>query len=125
MIETIQPEGWAKPKGYSNGMLADGRLYIGGQIGWNAAPEDVEPRYGRVSEAQQARYLPLAYQRVIDEWPWVGVANTWYLKRATDEWEREGKPEAYFRLLQPDFTPLPVYASIKEFATSPAQGTQP
>lgn len=36
MIDTIQPEGWAKPKGYANGMLADGRLYIGGQIGWNA-----------------------------------------------------------------------------------------
>lgn len=35
MIETIQPEGWAKPKGYANGMLANGRLYIGGQIGWN------------------------------------------------------------------------------------------
>jgi enamine deaminase RidA (YjgF/YER057c/UK114 family) len=36
MIETIQPEGWAKPKGYANGMLVNGRLYIGGQIGWNA-----------------------------------------------------------------------------------------
>lgn len=35
MIETIQPEGWAKPKGYANGMLVNGRLYIGGQIGWN------------------------------------------------------------------------------------------
>jgi enamine deaminase RidA (YjgF/YER057c/UK114 family) len=35
MIETVQPEGWVKPKGYANGMLANGRLYIGGQIGWN------------------------------------------------------------------------------------------
>ncbi len=38
MIETIQPPGWETPKGYANGVLADGgRLYIGGQIGWNAA----------------------------------------------------------------------------------------
>ena len=36
MIETIQPAGWKAPKGYANGVLADGRLYIGGQIGWNA-----------------------------------------------------------------------------------------
>ena len=36
MIETIQPDGWKAPKGYANGVLADGRLYIGGQIGWNA-----------------------------------------------------------------------------------------
>jgi enamine deaminase RidA (YjgF/YER057c/UK114 family) len=35
--ETIQPEGWAPTKGYANGMLtADGTLYVGGQIGWNA-----------------------------------------------------------------------------------------
>jgi enamine deaminase RidA (YjgF/YER057c/UK114 family) len=33
----IQPEGWAPPKGYANGVLASGRqLFVGGQIGWNA-----------------------------------------------------------------------------------------
>jgi hypothetical protein len=31
------------------------------------------------------------------------------------------KPEAYFRLLQPDFTPLPVYESMKEFSKTLAQ----
>ena len=37
MHKIIQPEGWKQPKGYANGVLADGaRLYIGGQIGWNA-----------------------------------------------------------------------------------------
>jgi len=85
------------------------------EMNWNAAPEDVDPRYGRVSPEQQARYLPLAYQRVMDEWPWIGVANTWYLKRATDQWEQNRQPEAYFRLLAPDFTPQPVYESMREF----------
>ena len=34
---TIQPDGWAAAKGYANGMLTDdGRLFIGGQIGWDA-----------------------------------------------------------------------------------------
>lgn len=33
----IEPEGWAPAKGYANGMLtAEGTLYIGGQIGWDA-----------------------------------------------------------------------------------------
>jgi enamine deaminase RidA (YjgF/YER057c/UK114 family) len=37
MIETIQPPGWKAPKGYANGVLAEGgRLYVGGQIGWTA-----------------------------------------------------------------------------------------
>lgn len=36
MIETVNPPGWAQPKGYANGVLVDGqRLYTGGQIGWN------------------------------------------------------------------------------------------
>lgn len=85
------------------------------EMNWNAAPEDVDPRYGRVTLEQQARYLPMAYQRVIDDWPWIGVANTWYLKRATDLWEQNRQPEAYFRLLAPDFTPQPVYESMRDF----------
>lgn len=33
----LQPGGWAKPKGYANGIAAEGRLvFVGGQIGWNA-----------------------------------------------------------------------------------------
>ncbi|MEP7456488.1 RidA family protein [Phyllobacterium sp. SB3] len=32
----LQPEGWARPIGYSNGMEARGRtVFVGGQIGWN------------------------------------------------------------------------------------------
>lgn len=34
---SISPEGWKAPKGYANGMVAEGRLlFVGGQIGWNA-----------------------------------------------------------------------------------------
>ncbi len=32
----VQPEGWPRPKGYANGMLAEGRVLVtGGVIGWN------------------------------------------------------------------------------------------
>ena len=92
------------------------------EMNWNAAPEDVEPRYGRVTLAQQARYLPLAYDRVQADWPWVGVAATWYLKRATDLWETNRQPEAYFRLLAPDFTPQPVYESMREYTGHSGEG---
>lgn len=91
------------------------------EMNWNVAPDDVNPSYGRVTEAQQARYLPLAYARLQEEWPWIGVANTWYLKRATDEWESARRPEAYFRLLLPNFTPLPVYESIKQYIQTGAR----
>jgi enamine deaminase RidA (YjgF/YER057c/UK114 family) len=36
MHEILQPEGWAKPIGYANGIAARGRLvFVGGQVGWN------------------------------------------------------------------------------------------
>lgn len=36
MHKILQPEGWAKPLGYANGVEARGRqVYVGGQIGWN------------------------------------------------------------------------------------------
>ena len=36
MIEILQPDGWAKPAGYANGVAARGKqIFIAGQIGWN------------------------------------------------------------------------------------------
>ncbi|MBN9529260.1 MAG: RidA family protein [Alphaproteobacteria bacterium] len=36
-MKILQPAGWAKPKGYANGIEARGRtIYVAGQIGWNA-----------------------------------------------------------------------------------------
>lgn len=37
MHTILQPEGWAKPIGYANGVSARGRtVFVGGQVGWNA-----------------------------------------------------------------------------------------
>jgi enamine deaminase RidA (YjgF/YER057c/UK114 family) len=39
-LEFIQPEGFARPRGYANGVVTKGRLvHVGGQIGWNAQQE--------------------------------------------------------------------------------------
>ena len=35
MIQILQPPGWAKPRGFSNGISASGKfVFIAGQIGW-------------------------------------------------------------------------------------------
>jgi len=35
-MKTLNPAEWAKPKGYANGIEAEGRLvFVAGQIGWN------------------------------------------------------------------------------------------
>jgi hypothetical protein len=89
------------------------------EMGWNAVPDAVpDKRFGQMTLEQQARYTPLGYERIRQEWPWLGVANVWYFKRATDEWLRTDRPEAYFRLADPDFTLQPVYHSLKAYLTS-------
>ena len=36
-MQVLQPPGWAPPKGYANGVAAEGRqVFVAGQIGWNA-----------------------------------------------------------------------------------------
>ena len=37
-MKILQPPTWAKPRGYSNGIAAAGRLvFVAGQVGWNAS----------------------------------------------------------------------------------------
>ncbi len=84
------------------------------EMNWNAVPDEVaDKRFGQVSLETQARFLPLAYERIQKEWPWVGVASTWYFKRATDAEKNQGM--YYFRLVDPDFTPMPVYNAMKAY----------
>ena len=38
--ETLQPEGWPRPKGYANGVTAQGRqVFTAGVVGWNTNEE--------------------------------------------------------------------------------------
>jgi polysaccharide biosynthesis protein PslG len=88
------------------------------EVGWNAPPPEAPGPYvwGKVNPEQQARYTVRALQRARDEWPWMGVMNVWYLK-PTDAREM-GTLIAGFRLLDPDFTPRPVYRAIQSYAAS-------
>jgi hypothetical protein len=75
-------------------------------IGWGA--------YGQVSLDTQAAWAPLAYERAQAEWPYVGVVNFWFFKPASDA--DANQAYYYFRMVEPDFTPLPVYNAVKAYA---------
>jgi len=51
--EILQPADWKSPKGYANGMVAEGRVvYLGGQVGWNANEVfETEDFVGQVEQA--------------------------------------------------------------------------
>ena len=78
-----------------------------GIMGWGA--------YGRVSLETQAEWAPLAYERAQAEWPYVGVVNFWFFKPASDL--DSNQAYYYFRMIEPDFTPLPVYEAIKTYSS--------
>ena len=79
LSEILQPEGWPRPSGYSNGVLASGRqVFIAGQVGWN-------PRSGKFESAQLVDQLAQALKNVLavlaqaDGRPEHIARMTWYL----------------------------------------------
>lgn len=74
----LQPEGWARPKGYANGMAARGlTIFVGGQIGWNARQEFEADDF--VAQTRQALANVLAVLREAGAGPEHIVRMTWYV----------------------------------------------
>jgi enamine deaminase RidA (YjgF/YER057c/UK114 family) len=99
MIETIQPPGWKAPKGYANGMLAEGgRLHIGGQIGWNA--EQVFEARDFVGQMEQALSNIVEIVRAAGGEVRHIVRLTWYVTDKREYLARQREVgEAYRRVL--------------------------
>jgi len=56
MSQIVQPPGWARPRGYSNGIVATGRqVFIAGQVGWD--PTKATPTFEVGFSAQFDRAL--------------------------------------------------------------------
>jgi enamine deaminase RidA (YjgF/YER057c/UK114 family) len=76
--EILQPEGWATPRGYANGIAASGRLvFVAGQIGWNAAQQfETDDFAGQV---RQALANVVAVLAVAGAGPEHLTRMTWYI----------------------------------------------
>jgi enamine deaminase RidA (YjgF/YER057c/UK114 family) len=62
-FDILQPAGWPRPKGYSNGIAALGRqVFIAGQIGW-----DTEGRFADGGLAGQVKQTLLNILAVLEE----------------------------------------------------------
>ena len=79
----LQPPGWAQPKGYANGVAAEGKLvFVGGQIGWD--------RQNRFETDDLVGQVRQTLQNVVDVLAEAGagpahvVSMTWYLTDKKD-----------------------------------------
>ncbi len=119
MHKIIQPEGWKQPKGYANGVLADGaRLYIGGQIGWNA--DQVFEAKDFVGQMEQALKNIVAVLEEAGGKPEHLARLTWYV---TDKKEypahQRAVGQAYQRVLGKHF-PAMTMVVVKELVEDEA-----
>jgi hypothetical protein len=98
------------------------------EVAWNPVldaflpPEQITQyaNFGVVTNDQAARFLQGAYQRIREEWPWVGNVSYWHFTRPTIE--QANQAFYWFRMVEadyspqnPTFTPLPVYYAAQDY----------
>ena len=77
-MQILQPPGWPRPRGYANGVTAEGRLvFVAGQIGWDATQTIVSDDL--VDQLRQTLENTLAVLREAGAGPEHVARMTWYL----------------------------------------------
>jgi enamine deaminase RidA (YjgF/YER057c/UK114 family) len=77
-MQVLLPDGWPRPRGYSNGIAAEGRMvFVAGLVGWNERGEFVET--GFAGQFRQTLLNTLAVLETGGARPEHVVRMTWYI----------------------------------------------
>jgi len=77
-LHPVNPPGWARPKGYSNGVVARGTLvFVAGQVGWNAEEKFESDDF--VAQIRQALQNTVAVLAAAGAKPEHVARMTWYV----------------------------------------------
>jgi enamine deaminase RidA (YjgF/YER057c/UK114 family) len=77
-MRILQPPDWPRPRGYANGVAAEGRLvFVAGQIGWDATQTIVSDDI--VQQVRQTLENTLAVLREAGAGPQHVARMTWYV----------------------------------------------
>lgn len=77
-MKILLPEGWPRPRGYSNGVMAEGRMvFVAGQVGWT--PDMVWEAEDFLGQYRQTLENTLAVLRDAGAGPEHIVRMTWYV----------------------------------------------
>jgi len=78
MKNVLLPNGWPRPRGYANGVSAQGRqVYVAGMVGWNAASTFESDDF--VEQVRQALYNVKSVLDTAGARPEHMVRMTWYV----------------------------------------------
>ena len=77
-MQKLQPSGWMKPKGYANGIAAEGRLvFVAGQVGWDET--GTFRTHDFIGQVRQCLENTLAVLAEAGAGPEHVVRMTWYI----------------------------------------------
>jgi enamine deaminase RidA (YjgF/YER057c/UK114 family) len=102
-FDILQPKDWLAPKGYANGVAAEGKqVFIAGQIGWTAQAKLVSDDF--VAQVEQALNNIVAVLAEAGGTPQHIVRMTWYLTSKQEYLARQKEiGEAYRRVIDRNF----------------------
>jgi enamine deaminase RidA (YjgF/YER057c/UK114 family) len=111
-MQILQPPGWPRPKGYANGVAAEGRLvFVAGQIGWDASGTIVSDDL--VDQVRQALENTLAVLREAGAGPEHVARMTWYVTDRREYLARAGELGEVWRALMGRHYPAMAVIEVK------------
>lgn len=95
----MQPPGWVRPKGYANGIVAEGRLvFVAGQVGWDETA--TFRAHDLVGQVRQCLKNTLAVLAEAGAGPEHVVRMTWYITDREEYLDNlEGMGQVYRELM--------------------------
>ena len=106
-MKHLLPAGWPRPRGYSNGILAEGRqVFVAGMVGWDQHGRFAD---GLVNQFRQVLENTVAVLQEGGATPADIVRMTWYIKDLDDYRKNlAGVGEAYRDVIGKNFPAMAV-----------------
>jgi enamine deaminase RidA (YjgF/YER057c/UK114 family) len=106
-MRVLQPAGWPRPKGYSNGIVAEGRqVFVAGQVGWDEQQQFPDTLAEQVRQTLKNIVTVL---READARPEHVVRLTWYVTSRDDYYaELQQIGDAYREIMGRHFPTMAV-----------------
>jgi enamine deaminase RidA (YjgF/YER057c/UK114 family) len=124
--ELLHPRHWKRPKGYANGIAAEGRtIFVAGQVGWNAEQQFDSADF--VAQTRQALENAVAVVREAGGAPEHITRLTWYILDKAEYMSRLGEVGAVYRAVMgrhfPTMSMVQVVALIEDEAKVEIEAT--
>jgi enamine deaminase RidA (YjgF/YER057c/UK114 family) len=111
-MQILHPPGWRRPRGYANGIAAEGRLvFVAGQIGWDERETIVSDDL--TEQVKKALENTLAVLREADAGPQHVVRMTWYITDRQAYLARSRKLGEVYRTLMGRHYPAMAVVEVK------------